>query len=477
LLAGRYAEQASYSKVSVSAVTTQINASGDDKPGKFPYTLEEQRRILDAIEREERRKHGEFEPLPHDARKPPPERPRRPERDSRDGRDAIQIFTAEDLAKMELPEPKWAVEGIVPAGLSLLAGKPKLGKSWLALLLALAVAMGGVALGSVPVELGDVLYLALEDTRRRLKDRLAKLAAQQGIAKWPATLHLASACPRQDKGGLYALAEWLDAHPQARLVVVDTWPRFRPFRTRGRDSYEEDYQHASELKAVADKYGVAIHAIAHCRKLDATDPLDEVSGTLGLTGAADGVAVLKRERGQHDATLFLTGRDMDEREIALRWDAQYALWSILGDAEEYRLSNERKEIIELLERAGEPLSPMEAADRLEKPRATVKGMLWRMAEAGQIERSGAGKYTSANRANRANQDAERLNALWKQGQREARGAEERAKESANQPEPGANPNDPHNPDISQPVRAVRAVRASEQQSQQADGDEEMEWAD
>jgi hypothetical protein len=148
----------------------------------------------------------------------------------------VEIFTAADLHTMELPEPKWAVDGIVPAGLSLLAGKPKLGKSWLALVIAVAVAMGGVALGSVQVEAGAVLYLALEDTKRRLKDRLAKLAARQGIAAWPATLHLASACPRQDKGGLYALAEWLNDHPQARLVVIDTWPRFRPFRTRSRTS-------------------------------------------------------------------------------------------------------------------------------------------------------------------------------------------------------------------------------------------------
>jgi hypothetical protein len=405
---------------------------------------------------------------------PEPQRDRH-HRDSQDGRHAIEIFSAADLAAMELPEPQWAVAGVVPAGLSLLAGKPKLGKSWLALNLALAAATGGVALGSVCVEAGDVLYLALEDTKRRLKDRLGKLAMRQGITAWPATLHLANTCPRQDKGGLHALAEWLDAHPQARLVVVDTWPRFRPFRTRGRDNYEEDYQHASELKAVADKFGVAIHAIAHCRKLDAADPLDEVSGTLGLTGAADGVAVLKRERGQHDATLFLTGRDMDEREIALRWDAEYALWSILGDAEEYRLSKERKEVVGLLQSAGEPLRPMEVADRLGKPRPTIKGLLWRMADAGQIERAGAGKYTSANRANRAHPDAERVDSLRKKGQIEARNAEERDKRGANLREPGANHAPRKDPGISQPVRAVRPVRASEQEAGQAGGDEEGEW--
>jgi hypothetical protein len=321
---------------------------------------------------------------------------------SREATPAVEIFTAADLHTMELPEPRWAVQGILPDGLSLLAGKPKLGKSWLALNLALAVATGGVALGSVPVERGEVLYLALEDTKRRLKDRIAKLGARQELRAWPATLHLARSWPRQDKGGLFALLEWLAGHPRARLVVLDTWPKFRPFRARGRDSYEEDYQHASEVKTVADKYGLAILALAHCRKLDAADPLDEVSGTLGLTGAADGVAVLKRERGQHDATLFVTGRDVDERQIALRWEPQYALWSILGEAEEYRLSKERKEVIELLDKAGKPLSPKQAADLLGKNANTVKSLLWNMARDGHLVALDDGTYTSANCANPTN---------------------------------------------------------------------------
>jgi hypothetical protein len=341
-----------------------------------------------------------------DAWEPPPlEQPNGAVRNGQAGQPqtppAIEIITAAELQTMQLPEPKWAVDGIIPEGLSLLAGKPKLGKSWLALNLALAVATGGVALGSISVERGDVLYLALEDTKRRLRDRINKLAAKQQLREWPATLHLASIYPRQDKGGLDALAQWLENWPQHRLVIIDTWPRFRPFRTRGRDNYEEDYQHASELKGIADKYRVGALALAHCRKMDAADPIDEVSGTLGLTGAADGVAVLKRERGQHDATLFVAGREIDEREIALHWEPDYALWSILGGAEEYRLSKERREVIDLLDKAGKPLSPTEAAGLLGKTAGTVKKLMWTMYQAGQLENSG-GKYTAGNPGNRGN---------------------------------------------------------------------------
>jgi hypothetical protein len=315
-------------------------------------------------------------------------------------RPEVQIFTAAELANMELPEPTWAVPGIIPEGLSFLAGKPKLGKSWLALNLALAVATGGVALGLVHVASGEVLYLALEDTKRRLKDRIGKLEGRQEIREWPATLYFAQSWPRQDKGGLAALLEWLGDHPAARLVIIDTWPRFRPIRP-GKDHYEEDYSHAAELKAVADSCKVPILSLAHCRKLEATDPLDEVSGTNGFTAAADGILVMKRERGQHDATIFLTGRDIDEREIALRWEAQYALWSILGEAAEYRLSKQRKEVLDVLGKAGKPLTPTEAAPLLGKKVETVKSLFWNMANDNQLTVSD-GKYTCANPANCAN---------------------------------------------------------------------------
>ncbi len=276
--------------------------------------------------------------------------------------------------------------------MSVLAGKPKLGKSWMALNLTIAVSEGGVALSSVPVEGGDVLYLALEDTKRRLQGRLRKLlSAQQGQP--PARLTLVTRCPRQGAGGLEFIEEWLTSHPDARLIVIDTWPKFRPPKARGRDPYEEDYEHAAELKALADRHGVAILVIAHCRKLDSEDPVDSVSGTLGLTGAADGVLVLRRERGQHDATLFVTGRDIEEQELALRWDGKYALWSVAGDAAEYRMSKDRSDLLALLRREG-PLTPSEAASSLGKTPNAVK-MLLRKLESEEWVRGKGGRYACA----------------------------------------------------------------------------------
>jgi hypothetical protein len=306
----------------------------------------------------------------------------------------VSTFTAAELAKMELPPPRFAVPDILPEGLTCLAGKPKLGKSWLGFHVALAVACGGKALGRIPVDDGDVLYLALEDTKRRLQTRLRQLLKKTG-GRAPHRLTLATEWPRQDKGGLWALMGWADSHPERRLIVIDTWARFRPARVRNRDSYEEDYAHASDLKALADRYKVAVTVLHHCRKMDSSDPIDSISGTLGLSGGFDGVLVLKRERGRHDATLFVTGRDVEEQELALQWEPAYCHWQLLGQAEEYRGSEERAEVFALLRREGRPLSPTEAAGFLEKTVGAVKVLFHRMEEAGSLKYVGHGKYARA----------------------------------------------------------------------------------
>src|SRR5262249_7794817 len=164
---------------------------------------------------------------------------------------AVETFTAAELAAMQLPEARYVVWEVIPEGLTVLAGKPKLGKSWLALNLALAVAQGGIALGKINVTKAGVLYLALEDTKRRLQARVRKILSKTQ-QKAPERLHLTTSwgMPGQDR--LKLLSLWLEEHPETRLVIIDTWAKFRPGRIRGSDLYEEDYAHASQLKDLAD---------------------------------------------------------------------------------------------------------------------------------------------------------------------------------------------------------------------------------
>lgn len=298
-----------------------------------------------------------------------------------------EIFSAATLMAADLPPVEWVVNGLLPEGVTLLVGKPKLGKSWLGFGLGVAVAAGGVALGKKPVEQGSVLYLALEDNKRRLQKRLGKLL----LGEAPGELHMATEWSRLDEGGLAALRTWLSEHPDARLVVVDTLAKIRP-RQKGQNVYAEDYGALEGLLPLAAEFGVAIVVVHHTRKMAAADPLDEISGSTGLSAGVDGALVLKRDRGKADAVLHVDGRDIEEpAELALKWDSETAGWTLVGDAEEYRMSEERKAIFTVLGESMEPMTPADVADALGKNRNTLKQRLWRMAQDGQLVNEG-GRY-------------------------------------------------------------------------------------
>jgi hypothetical protein len=298
-----------------------------------------------------------------------------------------KIFSLQELLSWELPPTRWAIPEILPEGLTLLAGKPKLGKSWLALSAALSIACGGVALGTQPVIRGDVLYLALEDNARRLQARTRRLLAS--MKSVPNGIDFALDWPRLGEGGLASLEEYLKAHPGVRLVVIDTWARVAPPSGENRRSqYEGDYEALSPLKHLADTYHVSILAVHHLRKTGAFDVLDEITGSIGMTGAVDGTLILKRERGQAEASLFVTGRDIErEQQLTLSFDVTTALWSVIGNTEEVGRTRARQEIIELLRGQGtDGMNPREIADALEKNYHTTRSTLRKMEQTGEITR-------------------------------------------------------------------------------------------
>lgn len=315
----------------------------------------------------------------------------------------LKTYTARSLQEREFPEPQSVVEGLIVEGLSILAGAPKVGKSWLALAIALAVAFDGTVLGKVNVTGGAVLYLALEDTARRLKKRISILLADSEQA--PAQMYITHSAPRIGEGLAEAIANWLDDHPEARLVVIDTLARVRPPRKRNSDIYSEDSQAAAEIQKVALRYHVAIVLVHHLRKAEDPDPLAMVSGSFGLTGVADAILVLKRGRNTKDAVLSVTGRDIEERELSLSFSDGF--WTLLGDAAEVRRSQERQAILQVL-RKPPPLTPKEIANILGKNHSAVKKLLWTMARDGELAVQG-GRYTllsnlaeSSNPSNQSN---------------------------------------------------------------------------
>jgi AAA domain len=298
-------------------------------------------------------------------------------------------WTAAELMATDFPEPRWAVPGIVAEGVTVLAGAPKVGKSWLALGLGVATASGGRVLGAIDVDPGPALYLALEDTGRRLKTRLAKVL---GPDRAPDTLTLATVCPPLPLGGADLISGWITRHDGARLVVVDVLARVRGPASRELSHYDADYRAVMLAKEVADKHGVAIVLVHHTRKMSAADFLDEVSGTQGVAGAADSVLVLRRMRGQADAVLNVTGRDIEEASLALTFAADIGAWQLSGTpADEIMLGDTRVAILRWV-RENEGHGPTAIAEGTGMPHNTVKVTVRRMADDGQLDTDGRGHY-------------------------------------------------------------------------------------
>lgn len=244
------------------------------------------------------------------------------------------LVSLEGLLSEQFATPHWAVRDLLPEGLILLGGKPKQGKSWLCLALALAIATGGNVLDHYQAEQGAVLSLSLEDTRPRLQERLKQLLSAS--AAIPAGIEFALEWPRLDQGGLAQLEEYIQAHPGLRAIIVDTWAMLAPHaKSGGRSQYEGEYAALSPLKRLADTHHLAIVLVHHLRKAGAQDILDEVTGSTGMVGTVDTILVLKRERGQEQATLYVTGRDIPrECLLSLRFDSASGHWQLDASGED-----------------------------------------------------------------------------------------------------------------------------------------------
>lgn len=236
---------------------------------------------------------------------------------------SLETVTGQQLMEMELNEPRFIIENILPTGLHILAGSPKIGKSWLVLWLCQMIATGEDVWGFKTTK-GKVLYLCLEDKLPRIKSRLMSITENGSDATAFATESLPLG------GGLVAQIEnYILGNPDTMLVVIDT---LQQVRTLGSDnmSYASDYKDISALKSISDKHDIAIICVHHLRKMKDDDPFNMISGTMGLSGSADGSYVLVRDnRMSAKAKLSMTGRDVQDTEIKLEFDKVNCLWKLL----------------------------------------------------------------------------------------------------------------------------------------------------
>ena len=300
----------------------------------------------------------------------------------------VRKINAQDLRNKIFPPRKWAIDGFLSSGLTILAGGPKVGKSILALHLSLGIAIGGCVLGKINVKQGDVLYLTLEDTEQRLQERIngSNLPDDCDISK----LDLVYEIPRQHLGGVDYIRWWLEDHPEARLVIIDTLQKFRkPLSGKG-SMYAEDYDVIADLKKLADEFDVAFLIIHHLKKERVNeDWLNEFSGSQGLAGAADTLFSLKRARVDKGGILHRTGRDVEEMDFAMQLDGFG--WTLVGEAEEFTIPEWKRQILNYLKEHNS-VTPMELSQAIDISLSAAQQNLRRLAKEGTIQKKGYGTY-------------------------------------------------------------------------------------
>ena len=302
-----------------------------------------------------------------------------------------ETVSGDDLQTMTFPPLRFVLPGLVPEGLCLLAGKPKAKKSWLALDVAIAATADRFTLGEIKPDQGDVLYLALEDLLRRVQRRMTKLL---GMQKWPSRLLIKTTWKRVDQGGLDGIAAWAKSVERPTMVVVDTLERVRPMPSPSSKAtpYSLDYAALAGLQHIATELQIAVIVVTHVRKATADDVFDTISGTLGLTAAADTILVLGPKNGV--MSLCVRGRDVEEAEKAIQWNQHTCRWTITGDTpHDAPKSDAGGRILAALVAAARPMSIeeiMKAAGF--KNRHAADQMLSRMFKGMEISRPERGMY-------------------------------------------------------------------------------------
>lgn len=225
----------------------------------------------------------------------------------------LKIINADNLLYTTLSENEFIVDEILPVGLHIFCGAPKVGKSWLMLDLCIKVSKGE-EIWNLKTNKCDVLYLALEDTHQRLQKRLFKLTDEID-----SNFHIAIESNKITNGLVVQLENAIKQYTNIRLVVIDTLQKVR--KQSNDVNYSADYGEISTLKAFADKNKLAIILVHHLRKQDDSDVFNKISGTAGIMESSDTTFILeKKSRDDSVATLFVTGRDVEYQTFILRFE-------------------------------------------------------------------------------------------------------------------------------------------------------------
>jgi hypothetical protein len=292
-------------------------------------------------------------------------------------------MNAKELYQTPLASPSWAIDQMIPQGLSVIASPPKTGKSYFVLQSAFAVARGEKFLGYRTTK-GKVLLISLEDTFNRLQKRIVQVCPD--TSKIPDNLDMTVEFPRLDSEGLACLEKEIKENGYC-LVILDTWGKTKPNgqAKRSENVYETDVRLVSEVKKLADKYGISILLVHHLKKGGGAfkDWLESLSGSMGLSATVDGLLALERDRGSDIGILKRSGRDLeDDEDIGLNWLAP--CWEFNGSAVQMKLNATKQKILDCIQKSNEPVKPCYVSTDTGINANTVRYHLSKMLQEGLI---------------------------------------------------------------------------------------------
>lgn len=227
------------------------------------------------------------------------------------------------LMDRPLEPPNFVVDTLISQGLHILAGSPKVGKSWLALWLAVTVAKGE-PVWNMTTKQGTTLYLCLEDSVLRIQNRLFEVTEDA-----PDSVHFCTECAPIGQGLEEQIESFVSEHPGTVLIIIDTLQMIRPIHDA---TYANDYRDLSVLKRLADRLDLAVLLIHHLRKEKAEDVFHRISGTTAISGAVDSsFTLVEEQRGSGRAKLTCIGRDIEYRELELERNGDN-VWELISDS-------------------------------------------------------------------------------------------------------------------------------------------------
>ena len=235
----------------------------------------------------------------------------------------LHTITLTELFQTSYTSRPPIIEGLLYAGAYILAGAPKIGKSFMVAQIAYHVSTGQDLWG-YKVHQGTVLYLALEDDFQRIQSRMFMM---YGVEDTP-NLHFATTAGKIGNGLDEQLENFIREHSDTNLIIIDTMQKIREVGGEAY-SYASDYEIIGKIKQFADQHGICVLTVHHTRKQQADDSFETISGTTGLLGCADGSLLMqKKKRTGLDATVKVVGRDQQDQILYLKKDPQTQIWNL-----------------------------------------------------------------------------------------------------------------------------------------------------